>query len=81
MKKNIYIVQQTQPDESFISVAIAAYDNKADAVSLARALNKEYGIYCSFSKDGDFLDFDDWDLCHYYTVKEMEINPSTKKFL
>ena len=78
----VYVVCQTQPDCEIENVPIAVYTDERQARKLARALNKQYGAECDFTKRGDFCSVNGcYDCCHYYTVERVEINPKMKNYL
>lgn len=73
--KNIYIVNQTQPEEGYNNTAIYACSTYEIAKQRARKLNKKYGSGCVFSDGGDFLDIaDSAGTVHFYTVAELKID-------
>lgn len=76
--KIVYLVRQTQPCDGYDQFTIAVFDNKDQAVALARKLNKEYAVGAILSKDGDFIeqdeDYCDWDNSHYYEIGWCQLN-------
>lgn len=79
-KKYLYVVNQTQPYENYEQTTIAVFTDEADALKLARALNKEYGDtdVCEFDDDWDFVeikDDGDTEYAHYYEVDSVELDP------
>lgn len=82
-KNGVYVVRQTQPAEYFQDKPIAVFDNKEQADTLSRALNKEYGYGVRFDENFDFIESDDdydYDDVHYYDWDFMEMNPALEKF-
>lgn len=72
----IYLVKQTQPSAEYYDKTIFVFKNETDATNKARELNHEYGEFCEFTKDGDFLQIDDgyyFEDVHYYTVESIEL--------
>lgn len=76
--KRVYMVRQTQPCDGYDQFTIAVFDNKEQAVALARKLNKEYAVGVLLSDEGDFItqddEFCDWDNCHYYEIGWCDLN-------
>lgn len=82
MTKYIFTVCQTQPDAEIDGLPIAAYEDENRARKLARRLNKQYGAACLFTDAGDFCGVNGaFDLCHYYTVERVPLNPDEKNYL
>lgn len=83
MKEFVYLVRQTQPSADYIKTTLYVYTDKEKAYKVARALNKEYGENCHFTKEYDFIDvkydvyFDD---VHYYDVQAMKLNEELAPF-
>lgn len=81
-KKYVWLVRQTQPSAEYDQETIAVYDNKEQAVYLARELNKVYGKGCQFSEDWDYIDIDGYyDDCHYYDTDCQELNPKAEDYV
>ena len=73
-KKVIYLVNQTQPAEGYYETTIYACSTFERAQKYVRRLNKEYGEFCVFDKNWDFVECDMQGEPHYYTVAEAEID-------
>lgn len=83
MKEYVYLVRQTQPSANYINTTIYVYTDKEKAYKVARALNKEYGENCHFTKEHDFIDvkYDVYfDAVHYYDVQTMKLNEELAPF-
>lgn len=76
--KKIYMVRLTEPCNGYDQFTIAVFDNKEQAVALARKLNLENSIGALITKEGDFItqddEFCDWDNSRYYEVGWCELN-------
>lgn len=75
--EQVYLVKQTQPSCDYIRTTIYVYTDEQDAIDVARKLNKEYGMNCSFTEEGDFECVNDdvyFDDVHYYEVEAMLLN-------
>ena len=71
----VYLVNQTQPEAEYYDKTIYVFLNKEDATNKARELNHDYGEYCDFTAEGDFIQVQDdyyFENVHYYTVEEIE---------
>lgn len=83
MKEFVYLVRQTQPSADYIKTTLYVYTDKEKAYKVARALNKEYGENCNFTKEYDFIDVKDdvyFDDVHYYDVQAMKLNEELAPF-
>ena len=80
-KKYVWCVRQTQPADDYDQRTIAVFDNKQDALNLARQLNKVYGQNCIFDKDWDLIEYDMQDDPHYYDTESVQLNPDPSDYL
>lgn len=80
-KKYVWCVRQTQPADDYDQRTIAVFDNKQDALNLARRLNKVYGQNCIFDEDWDLIEYDMRDDPHYYDIESVQLNPAPSDFL
>lgn len=69
--KYVYVVKQYQPEADYDGETIYVYTKEENAVQAARNLNKTYGKGCNFSIEGDFENYIDYYLSHYYTVESI----------
>lgn len=79
----VWLVLQTQAECDYREYPIAVFTDENDAVSLARALNKQYGQGYKFTADWDCDPecCEEYDDTHYYTVMSLKINPNKGDFL
>lgn len=61
--RTVWLVKQTQPDESFIDTTFAVFDNEPAAQECCDWHNEEYGLGDEYREGEE----------HFYTIEEIEV--------